>query len=93
MPGKGSGGVADGSTHGSTNGPVSANPAVGKESERSVDLERWAQLIADGEVSFPGDLAPERAEILRRKVRECMRRRLMRFIARRIAKEIAGGSG
>lgn len=93
MPAKDSGKGCNGHNRRCTNESAKAIPLALQGPVQDVDLERWAQLIADGEVSFPGDLAPEQAQRLQRIVRERMRRRLIRFIARRIAKEIAGGAG
>lgn len=51
-------------------------------------LNHMAQLIADGEVSFPQDLNSDDEAKLLTVVRSLMRKRLVRFIAKQIAREV-----
>ena len=52
-------------------------------------LERCAQLLADGEMDWPQGFSDEREAELLRAVRRCRRARLVKFIASRIAADIA----
>lgn len=56
-------------------------------------LERYAQLVADGEVPFPSDLPAAQAAQLEVLVRALLRERLVTYIARQIAWELANESG
>ncbi len=51
-------------------------------------LDRIADLVAQGEFPFPGDLDADELNRLAVAVRERQRRRLVKFIARSIALEI-----
>jgi hypothetical protein len=53
-----------------------------------LDVDRWARLIADGQVSFPAELSLLTQEVLAREVSQFRRQRLLRFIARAIAMDI-----
>ncbi len=56
-------------------------------------LDRWAQLLADGEVEFPDDLPAGQAERLLALVRRRRRNRLVTLIARQIARQIGRDVG
>ena len=53
-----------------------------------LDVDRWARLIADGQVSFPAELSLLTQEVLAREVSQFRRQRLLKFIARVIAMDI-----
>ena len=57
-------------------------------SGEKLDLDRWASLVADGQVPFPKELPSQTQEVLGRKVSRLRRLRLLRFIARTIALDI-----
>ena len=65
---------------------------TGVEKEKSPsekrDLDRWAKLIAEGEVPFPTELSSLTQEMLAKKISQNRRHRLLRFIARAIAMDI-----
>jgi hypothetical protein len=48
-------------------------------------IDRWAALIADGRDNFPGDLPSPDRDVLLAAVRQQLRGRLIRLIARAIA--------
>ena len=52
-----------------------------------------AQLVADGELPFPGDLPLELEQQLLSEVQRRRRERLVRHIARAIAEDILRGAG
>jgi hypothetical protein len=52
------------------------------------DVSRWADAIAAGQISFPGELDQERARVLACEVGRRRRLRLIRFIGRAIAHDI-----
>ncbi len=53
------------------------------------DFERWARLIADGEVPLPDGLSSDDADELTARVRTRRRDRLLKIIAELIAGDIA----
>lgn len=53
-----------------------------------VDLERWAQLVADGQVPFPPHLESSAQEAILHRVAHLRRSRLLKFIARVIASDL-----
>jgi hypothetical protein len=55
-------------------------------------LARLAELVADGEAEFPTQMSEEDAEPLRRLIRQQLRERLMRYIARQIAVDLHNSS-
>jgi hypothetical protein len=67
---------------------AASNPMGGNASVDQDRFDRLAQLIADGEVSFPKDLNADEEARLLKVVRERMRRRLISYIAKRVAHEI-----
>src|SRR5690242_15647635 len=58
-----------------------------------VDRQRWAQLVADGEIPFPKGLDPAEEIELAQEVARRRRIRLLKFIARTIAVDIYRTSG
>lgn len=58
-----------------------------------LDLVRTAELVAKGEVAFPSDLSEQESKKLTSLVREQLRERMVRHIARQIVAEILGGAG
>ena len=56
-------------------------------------LMRLAQLVADGELPFPGNLPLERKQRLLSEVQRRRRDRLVHYIARAIAEDILRGAG
>lgn len=52
-----------------------------------VDLRRWAQLIANGELPFPTHLSASEFDRLAVEVSRLRRTRLIRYIARAIASD------
>ena len=63
-------------------------PTGGQVEFTDQQMERWARLLADGEVEFPEALSAQQAEALLTEVRRLRRTRLIRFIARQIARHI-----
>src|SRR5262249_50888357 len=63
-----------------------ATPQASALSEGEID--RWADLIADGQASFPADLPPIDQDRLRAAVQRRRRNRLVRHIARAIALDL-----
>lgn len=63
-------------------------PTGGQVEFTDEQMERWARLLADGEVEFPEALPAHQAEVLLAEVRRLRRKRLIRFIARQIARHI-----
>ena len=55
-------------------------------------VQRWAELIADGRDSFPADLAPPDRDRLLAEVRRRRRDRLVLHIARAIACDLRGAT-
>jgi hypothetical protein len=51
-------------------------------------IERWAQLTAAGQDAFPPGLSASQERTMLEQVRLLRRRRLVRFITRRIAQDI-----
>ncbi|MCA9207945.1 MAG: hypothetical protein KDA55_06295 [Planctomycetales bacterium] len=68
-------------------GPTATPPADG-EGLRLTDeqMERWAQLLADGDVEFPPDLLESQVAALVNQVQLRRRRRLIQWLAREIAR-------
>ena len=65
--------------------------ALANASERpaeNFDIDRWAQLVADGQTSFPTELTSPQRETLMHRVARLRRTRLLNFIARAIAEDI-----
>ncbi len=60
-------------------------PAAGLSGQQ---LNRWAELVATGEAGFPDNLLKADEAALCRQVRQRRRDRLIRFVARAIAREI-----
>lgn len=58
-------------------------------SAKPFELERWAQLLADGGAPWPADLPPATAERLVARVNQLRRRRLVKLIANAIANDIS----
>lgn len=56
--------------------------------KNNFDIERWAPLVANGEVPFPKDLARDQRTLLLFEVNRLRRGRLVRYIARAIASDI-----
>jgi hypothetical protein len=67
---------------------TSAPPAATPE-----QLMRLAQLVADGELPFPGNLPLERKQRLLSEVQRRRRDRLVRHVARAIAEDILREAG
>jgi hypothetical protein len=63
-------------------------PASLPDVRADFDVERWALLVADGQVPFPTDLESSVQEALVRRVSQRRRLRLLKFIARAIAQDI-----
>ena len=76
-------GAGDGPVQGGATGPGDGQVELTDE-----QMERWAQLLADGEVEFPEALPAHQAEALVAEVRRLRRKSLIRFIARQIARHI-----
>ena len=55
---------------------------------QTLDLDRMAKLVADGEISFPTQLSPDGRDRLMVKVSRLRRARFVRYIARSIALDI-----
>ncbi len=53
-------------------------------------LRRWAELVASGETPLPADLKPEELRTVLREVGRLRRERLVRLIARAIARDLHG---
>jgi len=62
---------------------VSGNLPLSRE-----NVDRWAPMIANGDLGFPPGLNPDFAEFLAEHVRQLRRKRLVQFIARVIAQDI-----
>lgn len=62
--------------------------AAASEPAPGPDLGRLARLVADGVAPFPADLAPADAEALGAAVVRLRRDRLVRHVARAIARDI-----
>ena len=62
---------------------------IAKTNQLPVQLDRLAQLVASGEVTLPEDLSADQMDRLVRKIRQCRRRRLVQYLARAIAVDIA----
>jgi hypothetical protein len=57
------------------------------------ELQRWADLVASGEVTFPENLSPGGCKQLAEEVRRRRRSRLVKFVARAIAEDIRRSRG
>lgn len=68
----------------------SSSGSVEAGAPRGDQLERWAQLLADGEVTWPTDIAEPWATELTGMVRRKLRTRLIKQIARLIAGHMTG---
>ncbi len=67
--------------------PTDTPPANGEELRLTDEqIERWAHLLADGEVEFPPDLHESQVADLVNKVQLRRRRRLIQWLAREIAR-------
>ncbi|QDV52163.1 hypothetical protein [Gimesia fumaroli] len=51
-------------------------------------LDRVAKLIAEGEFPFPNGLSPDQQVLLATEVRKRQQQRLIKFIARSVAREL-----
>lgn len=51
-------------------------------------LDRVTKLVAEGEFSFPTGLAPDQQVLLATEVRKRRQQRLVKFIARSVAREL-----
>lgn len=71
----------------STNSTDSDSHHTGQISAETI--ERCAQLLASGEMDWPRDFSDKQEAELLKAVRRCRRARLVRFIASRIAADIA----
>jgi hypothetical protein len=60
-----------------------------KEQISAETIERCAQLLAAGEMDWPQDFSTEQEADLLTAVRRCRRARLVKFIASRIAADLA----
>jgi hypothetical protein len=56
-------------------------------------LRRWAELIADGRDEFPSGLRSDDHEVLRVEVRQLLRDRMVRLIARCVALQLHREAG
>jgi hypothetical protein len=56
-------------------------------------IDRYAELIADGRYEFPENLRPPDKERLQREVRRWLRERMVRLISRAIAHHFGAGAG
>jgi hypothetical protein len=56
-------------------------------------IQRWAELIADGRGEFPTELPPTDQNRLAAEVRTLLRNRLVRLIARAVATQIHSEAG
>ena len=65
-----------------TRWPPSAEPLTSEQ------VNRYADLVASGKANLPDGLAPAQQRDLIAKVRDRMRRRLVSFLARQIARDI-----
>jgi hypothetical protein len=84
---------------------TSSHPATDTSSalRTACDVERsgltddqvacWADLIADGQDTFPTDLTPQDHDRLLTQVRSRLRARLARFVVRQIASDIKRATG
>jgi hypothetical protein len=75
---------------------LQVHPKDAGEEQRDLSPEqilRWAKLVADGHELFPTGLLPVQEERMLQQVRRCRRARLVRYIARQIAGDIARDSG
>lgn len=76
-----------------------ASPAIDRDQSPSPlgeeQLARWAALVADGSEPMPaeGSVPPDQLGRMTRRVRALRRRRLVRFIARQVAKDLAQTRG
>ena len=80
--------------HGSDGTPTTtiADPA-GPAGLAGDQVDRWADLIADGRGEFPTDLAPTDRDRLAAAVRRRLRDRLFRHIARAVAARLRREAG
>lgn len=76
-----------GQTPDSTSSPNSDSQHAGQISAETI--ERCAQLLAGGEMDWPRGLSDEQEAELLAAARRCRRARLVKFIASRIAADIA----
>ena len=79
-------------------GPESADPLARHSPDQHLvltdeQLQRWAGLVADGSEPFPEGLEPRQHQQMLRQVRELRRRRLVQFIAGRVAAELHTRTG
>jgi hypothetical protein len=73
-----------------------AHPTHPPESPRELtpdQISRWAELVAEGQEPMPGGLAPAAAEQMLQQVRRLRRARLVCYVARQLARDIAGEAG
>jgi len=80
-----------GQTPDSTGSPNPDSHHAGQISAETI--ERCAQLLAGGEMDWPQGLSDEQEAELLAAVRRCRRARLVKFIASRIASDIASEMG
>jgi hypothetical protein len=65
-----------------------AKPTSPANGVADFDVDRWARLVADGQVPLPTHLESSEQEALVRRVSQLRRLRLLKFIARAIAQDI-----
>ena len=65
-------------------------PAASKNPASQEQIERWAGLVAVGQVEFPDHLDPHDTYRLAKAIRRKNRRSLVQLIAHSIAEDIAG---
>lgn len=83
-----------------TNPRVHRQPVPGRSAPPAVSgpltsdqLDRWTDVIADGECGLPRGLNQAQEQQLRELVRRRLRQRLVQFIARQIARDIQREAG
>jgi hypothetical protein len=65
-----------------------AEPASSPNAGNNLNVDRWAQLAADGQVPLPLHLQSPTREAIITRVAQLRRSRLVEFIARAIAQDI-----
>ena len=68
-----------------TQSPVHCSTDVGPSRLTNEQIERLAEIVADGRCPFPEDVVPGDAQRLKAQVRQRLQERMVRLIARAVA--------
>lgn len=68
-------------------------PTIEEQELAEAQLQRWAQLVADGDAEFPDSMPGPQAERLLAEVRRRRRDRLIKLFARQIAQSVRRDEG